>query len=115
MKASNAFVAAALAGVFAATTAAASVASILPGDKEKDDCPGKDKEKKEETVISGEKDKDKDECPDKKKEELVVSGEKEKDKDECPDKKKEEVVVSGEKEKDKEDCPDKDKEKEEIL
>ena len=124
MKASNALVAAALAGVFSAGTVAH--AAMIPGkDKEKDDCPGKDKEKKEELampggiVISGEKDKDKDDCPDKdkekKKEELVISGEKDKDKDDCPDKdkekKKEELVISGEKDKDKDDCPDKDKEK----
>jgi hypothetical protein len=97
MKASNALVAAALAGAFAASTAVASVTSIVPGDKkEKDDCPGKDKEKKEEVVISGDKDKEKDKCPDK-------------------DKEKEEIVVSGDKEKEKDKCPDKDKEKEEIL
>jgi hypothetical protein len=99
MKASNALVAAALAGVFAASTAVAT-AAFVPGDKdkEKDDCPGKDKEKKEEIVVSGDKEKDKDDCPDKDKE------------------KKEEIVVSGDKEKDKDDCPDKDKEKkEEIL
>jgi uncharacterized membrane protein len=68
MKASNALVAAALAGAFAASTAVASVSSILPGDKEKDKCPAKDKEKKEEVVISGDKDKEKDKCPDKDKE-----------------------------------------------
>ena len=73
MKASNALVAAALAGVFSAGAVAS--AAMIPGkDKEKDDCPGKDKEKKEELavpggmVISGEKDKDKDDCPDKDKE-----------------------------------------------
>jgi hypothetical protein len=60
MKSSNALVAAALAGVFAAGTVA-SAASFLPGDKEKDDCPGKDKEKKEETIVAG--DKEKDDCP----------------------------------------------------
>jgi hypothetical protein len=44
----------------------------------------------------------------------VISGDKEKDKDDCPDKdkKKEELVISGDKEKDKDDCPDKDKKKE---
>ena len=78
MKASNTLVAAALAGVFAATTAAAS--TFIPGkDKEKDDCPDKDKEKKEELIISGDKEKDKDDCPDK---------DKDKDKDDCPGKDK---------------------------
>ena len=48
MKASNALVAAALAGVFAASTAVASAAFVpAEKEKEKDDCPGKDKEKKE--------------------------------------------------------------------
>ena len=73
MKASNALVAAAIAGAFAAGTVA-SAATFLPGDKEKDDCPGKDKEKKEETVVSG--DKEKDDCPgkdkDKEKEEEEI-------------------------------------------
>jgi hypothetical protein len=67
MKASNALVAAALAGVFAAGTVAS--AAYVPGDKEKDkekdDCPGKDKEKKE-MVVTGDKEKDKDDCPGKK-------------------------------------------------
>ena len=73
MKASNALVAAAIAGAFAAGTVA-SAATFLPVDKEKDDCPGKDKEKKEETVVSG--DKEKDDCPgkdkDKEKEEEEI-------------------------------------------
>ncbi len=87
MKASNALVAAALAGVFAAGTVAS--AAYVPGDKDKDkdDCPGKDKEKKEELVVTGDKEKDKDDCPGK-------------DKDDCPGK-----------DKDK----DKDEEKKEIL
>jgi hypothetical protein len=66
MKSSNALVAAALAGVFAAGTVAS--AAYIPGDKDKDkdDCPGKDKEKKEEIVVTG--DKEKDDCPGKDKE-----------------------------------------------
>ena len=65
MKASNALVAAALAGVFSAGAVAS--AAMIPGkDKEKDDCPGKDKEKKEEIVVTG--DKEKDDCPGKDKE-----------------------------------------------
>ena len=86
MKSTNALVAAALAGVFAAGTtvsqASQSIVSPVAAEKEKDDCPGKDKEKcpgkdkKEDTVIAG-KDKDKDKCPGK-------------DKDKCPGKDKEE-------------------------
>ncbi len=65
MKVSNSFVAAAIAGAFAAGSIV-SASTFIPGkDKEKDDCPDKDKEKKEEVVISGDKEKDKDDCPDK--------------------------------------------------
>ena len=72
MKATNALVAAAFAGVFAAGTAVANTApqndfTVVAG-KDKDDCPGKDgcpgkdKEKKKEegTIVAG---KDKDDCP----------------------------------------------------
>lgn len=55
MKTTNALVAAALAGVFAAGTTAVHAAPLmgspLAAEKEKDDCPGK------------KKDKDKDKCP----------------------------------------------------
>lgn len=60
MKASNALVAAALAGVFAAGTSVVSAAlpteHAISAEKKKDDCPNKDK-------------KEKDDCPGKKKEE----------------------------------------------
>ncbi len=77
MKTTNALVAAALAGVFAAGTTVTEASQLLgspvAAEKEKDDCPGKDKdkdkcpgkEKKEGTLITG---KDKDECPGKDKE-----------------------------------------------
>jgi hypothetical protein len=91
MKTTNALVAAALAGVFAAgtTVSQASPSTGMPvaAEKEKDDCPGKDK------------DKEKDKCPAKeeKKEGTISAEEKEKEKDDCPGK-------------DKEKCPGKDKE-----
>lgn len=76
MKTTNALVAAALAGVFAAGTTVSQASELLntpvAADKEKDDCPGKDKkkdgeEKKDGALIAG-KDKDKDDCPGKDKE-----------------------------------------------
>lgn len=61
MKSTNAFVAAALAGVFAAGTAVASAAApsehAISAEKKKDDCPGKDKKEKDDCPG---KDKDKD-------------------------------------------------------
>ena len=65
MKSTNALVAAALAGVFAAGTTATQASNIqgspvaaetekekCPGkEKEKEKCPGKDKEKKEGTIL----------------------------------------------------------------
>ena len=59
MKTTNALVAAALAGVFAAGTtlaqASQATGSPVAAEKEKDDCPGKDKdkdkEKKEGTIL----------------------------------------------------------------
>jgi hypothetical protein len=73
MKTTNALVAAALAGVFAAGTTVSKASQLLgspvAAEKEKDDCPGKDKDKKKEgdekkegTVVTG---KDKDDCPSK--------------------------------------------------
>lgn len=51
MKTTNALVAAALAGVFAAGTTVSQASQLLgspvAAEKEKDDCPGKDKDKKE--------------------------------------------------------------------
>ena len=67
MKATNALVAAALAGAFAAGTSVVSAAlpteHAVAAEKKKDDCPGKDK-------------KEKDDCPgkDKKKEEKPGTG-----------------------------------------
>jgi uncharacterized membrane protein len=68
MKTTNALVAAALAGVFAAGTtvsqAAPSIGAPVASEKEKEDCPGKEKEKDKKkdsgTSISAEADKDKD-------------------------------------------------------
>jgi hypothetical protein len=90
MKSQSSFIAAAIAGVFAAGTIASQatpVAGVVTAEeaKEKEGCPGKDKEgcpgkKKEEkkgTVLLAEKDKDKEGCPGK-------------DKEGCPGKKKEE-------------------------
>lgn len=78
MKTTNALVAAALAGVFAAGTTVSQASQLLgspvAAEKEKDDCPGKDK------------DKDKDKCPGKEKKEGTVVNEKEKDA--CPGKDK---------------------------
>ena len=84
MKTTNALVAAALAGVFAAGTTAVHAAPLmgspLAAEKEKDDCPGKkkdkdkDKEEKKEGTFSAETDKEKDKCPSKDKD-------KDKDKD----------------------------------
>ena len=77
MKTTNALVAAALAGVFAAGTTAVHAAPLmgspLAAEKEKDDCPGKkkdkdkdkDKEEKKEGTFSAETDKEKDKCPSK--------------------------------------------------
>lgn len=78
MKTTNALVAAALAGVFAAGTTVSQASQLLgspvAAEKEKDDCPGKDKDKKKEgeekkegTFVTG-KDKDKEDCPGKDKE-----------------------------------------------
>lgn len=79
MKASKSLIAAALAGAFAAGTLA-SAATFVPGDKEKDKCPGKDKDKdkEEETVVTGDKEKDK--CPGK-------------DKDKDKEKEEEETIL----------------------
>jgi hypothetical protein len=94
MKTTNALVAAALAGVFAAgttlTQASQPVGAPVAAEKEKDDCPGKDKDK----------------CPAKEKKELTYSNEKEKD--DCPGKDKDKCPS-----KDKDKCPSKDKEKKE--
>ena len=93
MKTTNALVAAALAGVFAAGTALTHASNIqgspVAAETEKEKCPGKDKEK----------------CPgkDKKKEgTFSVNNEAEKEKEKCPGK-------------DKEKCPGKDKKKEGTI
>ncbi|MES2660839.1 MAG: hypothetical protein V4689_19595 [Verrucomicrobiota bacterium] len=82
MKTTNALVAAALAGVFAAGTTLAQNSQVtgspVAEEKEKDDCPGKDK--------------DKDKCPSKDKEK----------------EKKDDTIFNG---KEKDDCPGKDKDK----
>ncbi len=91
MKTTNALMAAALAGVFAAGTTVSQAitgAPVTEEKKEKEDCPAKDKDK----------------CPAKdKKKEGTVTAEK-KEKEDCPGKDKD-------KDKDKDKCPSKDKEK----
>lgn len=92
MKSQSTFIAAAIAGVFAAGTIASQAAPVAgavtaeeakekegcPGkDKDKEGCPGKKKEEKKGTVLLAEKAKDKEGCPGK-------------DKEGCPGKKKEE-------------------------
>ena len=90
MKTTNALMAAALAGVFAAGTTLAQASPLIgaavAAEKEKDDCPAKDKEK----------------CPAKDKEKKEGTFANEKEKDDCPGK-----------DKDKEKCPSKEKEKKE--
>jgi len=72
MKATNALVAAAVAGVLAAGSNVVSAAPLsekaVAAEKKKDDCPSKDKKEKDDCP-SKDKKKDKDDCPGKKKEE----------------------------------------------
>lgn len=99
MKTTNALVAAALAGVFAAGTtithAAQSMGNPAAAEKEKDDCPGKDK------------DKDKDKC-DAKEKKGTFTNEAEKDKCDSKEKKKDKDTCDG-----KDGCSGKKKEKKE--